>query len=400
MKHEKFTIVIPTRERCDTLLYSLRTCTDQDYENFDIVVSDNASKDRTKEVVESFHDSRIRYVNTGRRVSMSENFDFGLSQVSEGFVMIMGDDDGLLPGAIHRVSDIINKTQVRSVISSSCAYSWPNHPAKSLRNMMSWNASAVDEIRDSKEWLKKMLSFTPLYTFDLPGLYMGFVHIDVVRSMTKNSFFFRSMTPDAYSALACAVALDKYAYSGRPFCIHGASGKSTGASGILELDKSESHSFYSENTIAFHHSLRICQSYRISVAESFIRLKETFPEKTEQFDFDMRTLLSATLAEISPYNDLKLKKAVNEMAVQHGIDPETLRPPKLSLKDLILKIIRIVANPHIVTKYCAIDNTLLFNIKNVHDAAKIANVFIDINDGLKAKRVFSVIVNKCFKLFT
>lgn len=400
MKYEKFTIVIPTRERCDTLLYALRTCTDQDYENFDIVVSDNASKDRTKEVVESFHDPRIRYVNTGRRVSMSENFDFGLSQVSEGFVMIMGDDDGLLPGAIHRVSDIINKTQVKSVISSSCAYSWPNHPAKSLRNMMTWNASAVDEIRDSKEWLKKMLSFAPLYTFDLPGLYMGFVHIDVVRSMTKDSFFFRSMTPDAYSALACAVALDKYAYSGRPFCIHGASGKSTGASGFLELDKSESHSFYSENTISFHHSLRICQSYRITVAESFIRLKEAFPEKTEQFDFDMRTLLSATLAEISPYNDLKLKNAVNEMAVQHGIDPVTLRPPKLCLKDFISKIIHIVANPQIVTKYCAIDNTLLFNIKNVHDAARIANVIIDINDGLKAKRMFSVIVNKCFKLFT
>jgi len=398
MKQEKFTVVIPTRERCETLLYALRTCTEQDYENFEIVVSDNASRDRTREVVESFHDPRIRYVNTCRRMSMSENFEFGLSQVAEGFVMIMGDDDGLFPGAIQRVSQIIQKYRVKAVVSSLCSYSWPNHPAEALRNIMSWSPDSVDEIRDTKEWLNKMLSFKSFYTFDLPGLYMGFVHVDVVKSMTKDSMFFRSMTPDAYSAFACAFALEKYAYSGRPFSIHGASGRSNGASYWHESAKIESKSFIAENSLIFHASLRECPSYRVIAAESFLRLQETFPEKTRDYVIDMKLLLSSTLAEASPLSEDRIKAAVSEMAVIHGISPENLHPAKPDLKEHISKLIRMVANvQRVATKYCCIDNTLLFNVTNIHAAAQVANVFLDINAGVKAKNILGVAVRRLLR---
>jgi glycosyltransferase involved in cell wall biosynthesis len=400
MKQEKFTVVIPTRERCETLLYTLRTCAEQDYENFDIVVSDNASMDRTREIVESFHDPRIRYVNTGRRMSMSENFDFGLSQVSEGFVMIMGDDDGLFPGAIQRVWRIIREYQVKAVVSSSCSYVWPNHQDKSLQNSMSWNPDSSIVIRDSKAWIEKMLSFRPFYTFDLPGLYMGFVHIDIVKSMTIDSTFFRSMTPDAYSAFACAVALDKYAFSGRPFCIAGASGRSNGASYWRESEKTEAESFFKENTLEFHPSLRICPSYRVIAAEAFLRLKEAFPEKSKQYQLDIRLLLSSALAEASPLNKQRIKEAVFEMAVLHGIDPETLHPTRPNSKDRILRLIRnVIKSPWLITKYCGIDNTSLFNVTNIHDAARVANVFLDINEGVKAKKIINLAASRFLNFF-
>jgi len=49
--YRKFTIVIPTRDRADTLIYSIQNALAQDYENFEILVSDNASNDNTKKVV-------------------------------------------------------------------------------------------------------------------------------------------------------------------------------------------------------------------------------------------------------------------------------------------------------------------------------------------------------------
>ena len=76
-----FTVVIPTRERCDTLEHTLRTCVMQEYTNLEIIVSDNYSQDHTREVVEYFKDSRIRYINTGKRISMSDNYEFALSHV-------------------------------------------------------------------------------------------------------------------------------------------------------------------------------------------------------------------------------------------------------------------------------------------------------------------------------
>ena len=90
MKHinNHFTVVIPTRERCDTLEHSLRTCVTQDYDNLEILISDNFSQDRTREVVESFNDKRIRYINTGKRLSMTDNFEFALSHVKpEGYII-------------------------------------------------------------------------------------------------------------------------------------------------------------------------------------------------------------------------------------------------------------------------------------------------------------------------
>jgi len=81
-----FTIVIPTRERSDTLMHAIKTALSQDYENFRVLVSDNASQDQTKEKVEALKDPRIHYINTGQRVSMSENWEFALNHVSDGWL--------------------------------------------------------------------------------------------------------------------------------------------------------------------------------------------------------------------------------------------------------------------------------------------------------------------------
>ena len=113
----KFTIIIPTRERADVLVHSLHTVVAQDYEDLTIIVSDNFSQDNTKQVVDSFHDPRIKYINTGRRVSMSHNWEFALSHVKDGWVSIIGDDDGLMPGALTTVADIIRKTGCQAITS-------------------------------------------------------------------------------------------------------------------------------------------------------------------------------------------------------------------------------------------------------------------------------------------
>ncbi len=96
----RISVLIPTRERADTLVSSLRTCTSQDEDDLEIIVSDNFSADDTRYVVESFNDSRIRYLNTGKRLGMSQNFEFAMAHAEGDYITILGDDDGLLPGAV------------------------------------------------------------------------------------------------------------------------------------------------------------------------------------------------------------------------------------------------------------------------------------------------------------
>src|SRR5438309_8662723 len=104
----RFSVLIPTRERSDTLAATLKTCVNQSYANLEIIVSDNFSQDNTRGVVESFSDQRIRYTNTGKRIGMSQNWEHAFSLASGDFVMYLGDDDGLLHVAISPIAGTLS----------------------------------------------------------------------------------------------------------------------------------------------------------------------------------------------------------------------------------------------------------------------------------------------------
>ena len=142
--HPKITIVIPTKNRLDTLKHSIETCILQDYDNLFILISDNNSQDGTKEYVSSLTDRRIRYVNTGKPVCMTENWEFALSTLDDfaGYVTYLGDDDGLLPDSIKNLVEIIEKTKAKAIAWRKAEYHWPNHPNKSLQNIIKSFAEA------------------------------------------------------------------------------------------------------------------------------------------------------------------------------------------------------------------------------------------------------------------
>ena len=109
-----FTIIIPTRNRSEYLYHSLKTCITQDYENLEIIVSDDFSTDNTKQMVDKFikSDNRIRYITPSneRNVGMLENFEFALNHVKPGFVLALGGDDGLMPNSVSKMWGILKNT--------------------------------------------------------------------------------------------------------------------------------------------------------------------------------------------------------------------------------------------------------------------------------------------------
>ena len=93
----KISIIIPTRERAEYLHYAIQTALEIEDKNLEIIVCDNASQDNTEVIVKSFSDPRIIYVNTGTRLSMRENFNRALNESSGDYVIVFGDDDGIVP---------------------------------------------------------------------------------------------------------------------------------------------------------------------------------------------------------------------------------------------------------------------------------------------------------------
>lgn len=251
----KFNVIIPTRERCDTLRHTLRTVVEQQYANLNIIVSDNCSSDATRAVVESFQDCRINYVNTGRRLSMSHNWEFALDHVTDGWVTFLGDDDGMLPGALARIAHIIESTGTSAVVSQWRFYFWPN--CFTHANRLIVPCSTGVEVRRTQQWLERLMEGRADY-HELPYIYTGgFVDSKLVNAARhKDGTFFRSMTPDVYSAIALASTTDTYVMLQEPVCTMGVSSHSNGASNLSPgAPPGPGNLFHSEDNIPFHETL-------------------------------------------------------------------------------------------------------------------------------------------------
>ena len=95
MTNPEVSIVIPTynharMQRAVDIV--LRT-----YENFEVVIADDASADETETTARSFTDLRIRYFRQPLNVGIGRNWGFGLSQARGRFVSLLMDDDGYFP---------------------------------------------------------------------------------------------------------------------------------------------------------------------------------------------------------------------------------------------------------------------------------------------------------------
>ena len=58
IKNPFFSIVIPTRNRADTLKYTIKTILNQDFQDYEIIICNNNSVDDTEEIVKKFSDKR------------------------------------------------------------------------------------------------------------------------------------------------------------------------------------------------------------------------------------------------------------------------------------------------------------------------------------------------------
>src|SRR5215207_8249326 len=104
-------LIIPTRERAETLFFALQTALDQVSDSYEVIVSDNFSQDNTEQVVRNFNDPRLRYFNTGKRLSMSDNWEFALGKARGEYIVYIGDDDAMMPGGINRLETLIQERQ-------------------------------------------------------------------------------------------------------------------------------------------------------------------------------------------------------------------------------------------------------------------------------------------------
>ena len=280
----KLTVVVPTRERADTLHHTLKTLVQQDYEDFQILVSDNASVDDTRKVALSFNDKRIAYINTGKRVDMSQNWEFALTHATGEFITFIGDDDGFLPGAITKAMTLLEQTHVPAMIWHKAEYCWLDYPVAAMQNLIITDVRAgqATYVKAAAQ-LKRVIAFDAAYT-TLPCLYNGIVRrsiMEKVKAMSTGGLFFNSISPDVYSGIALSLFVDEYLHVGYPFSVNGASRHSNGTSFTRTNGtnpQSPAAKFRQENSRQYDARIQLGPAVLICVMGEYMLVKDSLKQ--------------------------------------------------------------------------------------------------------------------------
>jgi glycosyltransferase involved in cell wall biosynthesis len=97
MSKPRVTVAIPTRNRSMLLLETIKSVQAQSFDDFEIIVSDNASTDDTADVVAGLADPRVQFAPLEKAIGRYENFTRCLHLGSGEYVTVIHDDDLMEP---------------------------------------------------------------------------------------------------------------------------------------------------------------------------------------------------------------------------------------------------------------------------------------------------------------
>ncbi|WP_371364066.1 glycosyltransferase family 2 protein [Pseudomonas sp. QL9] len=102
----RFSIIVPTYNSAATLLLTLESIRDQQWPNTEVLVIDGASKDRTLEIVKSFHGHGLELVVVSEPdKGIYDAINKGIARASGDLICVIGSDDRLAAGALRAVSN-------------------------------------------------------------------------------------------------------------------------------------------------------------------------------------------------------------------------------------------------------------------------------------------------------
>ena len=87
-----FSVIIPTNNSDKNISYAIKSVLDQSYQDFEILIIDNLSSDRTIECVNSFQDSRIK-VFLERDNGVYDALNKGIKKSTGDWLYFLGSDD-------------------------------------------------------------------------------------------------------------------------------------------------------------------------------------------------------------------------------------------------------------------------------------------------------------------
>jgi glycosyltransferase involved in cell wall biosynthesis len=231
-----FSILLPTFNRLDLLKQAVYTVLNQDFDDWELVISDNFSTENVAAYVQSLRDPRIHYQRTTSFVSVTENWNLAIDRAQGRYILMLGDDDGLIKGSLSHLSKIIAEHDNPDLIYCDVVqFAYPNvFPFEKASFVQRANSHFFNglktepfyiEQKEALEYVSESLEFRIPFQYNMQ-------HFVISRStyelLKRSGPFFDSPYPDYFAANALFALVGRILAVPEPLVYVGISPKSFG----------------------------------------------------------------------------------------------------------------------------------------------------------------------------
>ncbi len=232
----KFSVLLPTRNRLNLLTYAVETVRRQDYDDWEIIISDNYSEEDVAGYIQSLREPRIKYYRTKSFIPVTDNWNNALEKCTGDYIIMLGDDDGLMKGYFSTLNKLIEKFDLPDFLyTGAFLYAYPGvlpHQPDGFvktysqrRIFQSAKEPFLLEKNDAMQFVKDSLDFR--VTFDY-NMQFSLVSRKLIEKMKHRGPFYQSPYPDYYASNAMMLYADRILVVPQPLVSIGISPKSFG----------------------------------------------------------------------------------------------------------------------------------------------------------------------------
>lgn len=169
----KYSIILPARNGFNYLPTCINTIIDQNYNDYELIISDDHSNDGTKQYLNNLSHPNIITIEPPEELSMSEHWEWALTHARGEWIIFVGQDDGLQPYFFQlsdRLIEMAESKKLRVIVSARAHYFWKGCNLAYGDIAVSYGAVNKIKIFNSKvEALKALLGIQNY--FELPQMY-------------------------------------------------------------------------------------------------------------------------------------------------------------------------------------------------------------------------------------
>jgi glycosyltransferase involved in cell wall biosynthesis len=318
-----FSIVIPTYNRSELVQGAVRSTLSQTFGDFEVVVSDNCSEDDTRTVIERFEDPRVRYARTPSHGTIGDSWEFARSQARGTLVMMLSDDDALVPATLARFAEAHHRHNADFLFCNLAEYRDQSFVGSEGNIVRCGPFSGTMHVVSADEFVRPLFAFRPGFNMH-PSAFMFSAEL-ADRIAQRNGRFFRSNGVEYFAWPLAAVLSRNIVHIDQPLVILGRTAKSWGSTIVLlnpgkeQIQKMIDDVAHDRDWIPLT-NFTLCNL----IAEGLLLGKKMFPDLLAPYPFDESRYLRATLTELRRRKALEVdvEREIQELLDYAGKYPD------------------------------------------------------------------------------